>query len=93
MFGHGGAILRIGSDSATSYVEGRPHVESREEPALRQYRRILIVFVALMSLVALAVGGVLASKGRYFEAVLALLVVGYLLILIRGYRQDAKERE
>lgn len=68
-------------------------MESREEPALRQYRRVLIVFVALMSLVALTVSGVLASKGRYFEALLALLVLGYLLFLIRGYRQDAKERE
>lgn len=68
-------------------------MESREEPALRHYRRILIVFVALMALVALTISGVLASKGRYFEAVLALLVLGYLLILIRGYRQDARERE
>ena len=68
-------------------------MESREEPALRHYRRILIVFVSLMSIVALVVSGVLASKGRYFEAVLALLVLGYLLILIRGYRQDARERE
>jgi fatty acid desaturase len=68
-------------------------VESREDPALRMYRRILTTFVALMALVALTVSGVLFSRGRPFEAVLALLVVGYLLLLMRGYRQDARERE
>ena len=66
---------------------------SREDPALRMYRRVLIVFVAVMAAAAIYKSVAWFVEGRAFQGVMALLVLGFLLLLIRGYRQDARDRE
>jgi len=65
----------------------------REDAALRGYRRFLAAFCVVAGLVVAVVGGVLLYRGKVFPAILALLVIGYLVLLARGYQQDARERE
>jgi hypothetical protein len=63
-----------------------------EDPALRRYRRIVTTFVLCGALIAAVVGGVCLFKGNGFGAFLALCVVGFLVLLVHGYRQDEEER-
>ena len=65
---------------------------SGEDPALRRYRRFLMVFVLVAGLIVMIVGGGLVLHGKFFEAFLAMLVLGFLMLLLRGYRQDEEER-
>lgn len=64
-----------------------------EDPALRTYRRAVTGFVLVGAMIAAVVGGVLVWKGLVFEAVLALVCVGFLVLLAHGYRQDEEERK
>jgi hypothetical protein len=63
-----------------------------EDPALRTYRRIVTGFVLLGAGIAAVVGGVLLFRGKVFEAFLALVAVGFFVLLAYGYRQDQEER-
>lgn len=63
-----------------------------EDPGLRSYRRAVTGFVLVGALIAAIVGGVLLWRGQPFEALLALLCLGFLVLLAHGYRQDDEER-
>lgn len=63
-----------------------------EDPGLRAYRRVVSAFVLVGALIASVVGGVLLWRGLAFEAFLALLAVGFFVLLAHGYRQDEEER-
>ncbi|MGH7162394.1 MAG: hypothetical protein ACREID_02835 [Planctomycetota bacterium] len=63
-----------------------------EDPALRKYRRFLLTLCVVAGLAAAVVGATMLARGRVFQAFLALCVVAYLLLLVRGYRQDERER-
>ncbi|HEX5137968.1 MAG TPA: hypothetical protein VFY93_13415 [Planctomycetota bacterium] len=64
-----------------------------EDPALRAYRRAITGFVLVGALIAAIVGGVLLWRGHVFEALLALVAVGFFVLLAHGYRQDEEERK
>jgi len=53
------------------------------------YRRFLMIFGLVAAAVATAVGGVLISKGHVFYSFLALCVVGFIILVVHGYAQDA----
>ncbi len=63
-----------------------------EDQGLRTYRRAVTGFVLVGALIAAVVGGGLLWRGLVFEAVLALLAVGFFVLLAHGYRQDEEER-
>jgi len=63
-----------------------------EEQGLRTYRRFVTGFVLTGALIAAVVGGVLLWRGMLFETLLALLAVGFFVLLAHGYRQDEEER-
>jgi hypothetical protein len=63
-----------------------------EDPGLRTYRRAVTGFVLAGALIAAVVGGALLWRGHVFEAFLALLAVGFFVLLAHGYRQDEAER-
>ena len=63
-----------------------------EDPSLRRYRRVITAFVLSGALIAVAVGGWCLSTGNGFAAFLSLCVVGFLVLLVHGYRQDEEER-
>jgi len=63
-----------------------------EDPGLRSYRRVVTGFVLVGALIAAVVGGVLLWRGQPFEAFLALVAVGFFVLLAHGYRQDEEER-
>ena len=63
-----------------------------EDPSLRSYRRAVTAFVLVGALIAAAVGGWCVSTGNGFAAFLALCVVGFLVLVAYGYRQDDEER-
>lgn len=63
-----------------------------EDPSLRGYRRVVTAFVLSGALIAVAVGGWCLSTGNGFGAFLALCVMGFLVLLVHGYRQDEEER-
>jgi hypothetical protein len=64
-----------------------------EDPSLRGYRRVVTTFVLTGALIAAGVGGWCLFNGNGFGAFLALCVVGFLVLLVHGYRQDADERK
>jgi hypothetical protein len=64
-----------------------------EDEGLRTYRRAVTGFVLAGALIAAVVGGVLLWRGLVFEAFLALLAVGFFVLLAHGYRQDEEERK
>jgi len=66
---------------------------SSGDPALRRYRIFLTVFVLLAGAIAGGAGLYLLWKGSVFKALLALVAVGFFVLLAHGYRQDAEERE
>jgi len=63
-----------------------------EDPALRRYRRFLVVLLLVGGMLAMALGGWLIWNGYLFYALLAALVLGFLMLLAHGYRQDAAEQ-
>jgi hypothetical protein len=63
-----------------------------EDPAVRTYRRVLVVFVLVGALIAVGVGLWLLLSGRLFEAFLGLCAAGLFVLLAYGYRQDERER-
>ncbi len=63
-----------------------------EDPSLRGYRRVVTAFVLVGALVAATVGGWCVWTGRVFPAFLALCVIGFLVLVAHGYRQDEDER-
>ena len=65
---------------------------SREAPALRLYRRVLVAFVLIVALLVAGLGGWLVWNGHAFLGVLALLLIGFLVLVAHGYRQDERER-
>jgi hypothetical protein len=56
------------------------------------YRRFLMVFGLVAAVLATTVGGVLIARGHVFYSFLALCVVGFLILVVHGYRQEAEER-
>lgn len=63
-----------------------------EDPGTVRYRRLLVAFVLFMGLVVAGIGVRLLWTGRPFYAFLALLVLGFLVLLVHGYRQEEEER-
>ena len=55
------------------------------------YRRFLVVFGLVAALLATTVGGVLIARGYVFYSFLALCVVGFVILVVHGYRQEAEE--
>ena len=64
----------------------------REPTESEAYRRFLMVFGLVAALLATTVGGVLIARGYVFYSFLALCVVGFLILVVHGYRQEAEER-
>lgn len=64
-----------------------------EDPGLVRYRRFVTAFVLVGALLAALLGGFLLWQGRAFYAFVALLCVGFFVLIAHGYRQDAEERE
>jgi len=64
----------------------------REPPGSQAYRRFLMVFGLFAALLATTVGGVLIARGHVFYSFFALCVVGFLILVVHGYRQEAEER-
>ncbi len=63
-----------------------------EDPALQRYRRFLVILLLVGSLIAITVGAMFVRRGYPFYALLAVLVLGFLVLLTHGYRQDAEEQ-
>jgi len=63
-----------------------------EDPFLRRYRRFLIVFVLVAATLAAGLGFWKLWQGDGFAAFLALLCVGFFVLLAHGYRRDEEER-
>ncbi len=63
-----------------------------EDPALKSYRRFLVVFVLVAGLIATTIGAVLVWKAKFFPAFLCVCVVAWLVLVAYGYRQDEEER-
>ena len=57
------------------------------------FRRLLIALILFMALGVAFVGGKLAWRGQGYPAILALLVLGWLILVLYGYRQDQREKE
>ncbi|MEM8883306.1 MAG: hypothetical protein AAGD14_04490 [Planctomycetota bacterium] len=55
------------------------------------YRRFLIVFGLVAALLASFVGARLILAGKGFFGFLALCVVGFIILVVHGYRQEAEE--
>jgi len=66
---------------------------SNETPGLAAYRRFLVVFGLVAALLATTVGIVLIVRGKGFYAFLALCVVGFIILVVHGYRQEAEAEE
>lgn len=62
-----------------------------ETPGLAAYRRFLVVFGLVAALLATIVGFVLILRGKGFYAFLALCIVGFVVLVVHGYRQEAEE--
>ena len=63
-----------------------------EDPGLVRFRRFVTAFVLVAALLAALLGGYLLWTGRGFFAFIALLCVGFFVLIAHGYRQDAEER-
>ena len=62
----------------------------QDDPGQDAYRRFLMIFGLVAAVVATTVGGVLISRGYVFYSFLALCVVGFIILVVHGYRQDAE---
>ena len=62
----------------------------RDDPGHAAYRRFLMIFGLVAAVVATTVGGVLISRGHVFYSFLALCVVGFIVLVVHGYQQDAE---
>ena len=60
------------------------------DPGKEAYRRFLMIFGLVAACVAATVGGVLIYRGHAFYSFLALCVVGFIILVVQGYRQDAE---
>ena len=63
---------------------------AEEDPRLRAYRRMLRVFMLVAGCIAVVVGTRLLARGRIFHAFLALCVVGFLVLVSRGYAAEER---
>lgn len=63
-----------------------------QDPSLRSYRRFLVTFLLLAGCVAVYIGAKRLAAGEIFAAVLALLMLGFIVLLMHGYVQDERER-
>ncbi len=63
-----------------------------EDPSLRAYRRVVTAFVLVGALIAAIVGGWCVWRGMVFPGFLALCMIGFLVLVAYGYRQDDEER-
>lgn len=61
----------------------------RDDSGHAAYRRFLMIFGLVAAVVATTVGGVLISRGHVFYSFLALCVVGFIVLVVHGYQQDA----
>ena len=50
-----------------------------------------MVFGLVAGLIAATVGGVLIFRGHVFYSFLALCVVGFVMLVVHGYRQEAEQ--
>lgn len=64
----------------------------RDDAGTRLYRKLVVLLILCMALGVAVIGGVMAWRGRGFFALLALLVLGWLMLVVHGYRQDERER-
>ncbi len=63
-----------------------------QDPSLSNYRRFLVTLLLLAGCVAVYIGAKKLGEGKLFAAFLALLMLGYLVLLMYGYVQDDRER-
>ncbi|MFQ5844707.1 MAG: hypothetical protein ACE5JG_06930 [Planctomycetota bacterium] len=66
---------------------------SREPAPLGAYRRFLAALLVLFAAVAAVVSVILFSRKGVFFGLLPWLLIVYLLLTARAYRQEARERE
>ena len=63
-----------------------------QDPSLRTYRRFLVTLLLLVGGVAVYIGAKKLAEGEIFAAILALLTLGFIVLLMYGYVQDERER-
>ena len=63
-----------------------------DDPQSRQFRRWVAGLVLAMAAGVAYLGARMAWEGRALHAVLALLVLGWLVLVLHGYRQEEQER-
>ena len=59
---------------------------------MSSFRRLLIGLILAMAVGVAWVGARLAWQGTGYPAILAILVLGWLVLVIHGYRQDERDR-
>ncbi len=65
---------------------------AREDERLGAYRRFLMIFALVGGGISIAAGATLLARGRVFYAFLALCVLGFLVLVARGYAAEERER-
>jgi len=63
-----------------------------DDPQTRRYRRWVVSLLTFVGLGVAFVGARMAWQGRGMHAVLALLVLGWLVLVLHGYRQEERDR-
>jgi hypothetical protein len=63
-----------------------------DDPRSRRYRRWVVTLLTVVGLGVAFVGARMAWQGKGLYAVLALLVLGWLVLVLHGYRQEERER-
>jgi hypothetical protein len=66
-----------------------PHDDS----GTRLFRKLVVILILCMALGVATVGGIMAWRGQGFYSLLALLVLGWLILVVHGYRQDEREKQ
>ena len=76
-------------DCGNILVERMP----KDDKRTRAYRRLVVALVLCMAVGVATVGAKLAWQGKGYPAILALLVLGWLILVVYGYRQDERDSD
>lgn len=63
-----------------------------DDPQTRRFRRWVVLLILAMAVGVAYVGARMAWQGRLLHAILALLVLGWLVLVLHGYRQEERDR-
>lgn len=63
-----------------------------DDPRTRRFRRWIVGLLGCVALGVAFLGARMAWQGKGLHAVLALLVLGWLVLVLHGYRQEERDR-